>query len=194
MEDCRVGEEVLDLAAIFGNDRPVEVDLGCGKGLFLVQEAAARPSINFIGVDRMNRKVERAYRRAGERWLENVRLFRCDVFDFVHRLLPLKSIAVFHVYFPDPWPKRRHHRRRFFTITLIKALAAALTPEGKVWMATDHGSYFDEVVNRFEGSGLFQRLAEDKPPNIGVTDFEVEFRENGVPIFRAGFEKREAVG
>ena len=180
----------LDLAALFGNRNPVEVDVGCGKGLFLVQEAAARPEVNFIGVDRLFRKIERALGRVEERALGNVRLFHCDVFHFVDRLLPAGSIRAFHVYFPDPWPKRRHHRRRFVDASLLSALARALEPGGGVWIATDHRGYFEEILALFRAKPVFRPARRRRAPVTGITDFERDFLQAGIPVYRAGFLKQ----
>lgn len=179
----------LDLRALFGNDRPVEVDAGCGKGLFLVQEAAARPGVNFIGVDRLCRKIDRAFRRVKERGLRNVRLFHCDVFHFIDGLLPRESIAAFYVYFPDPWPKRRHRRRRFVDGSLVRAWARALVADGHVWIATDHREYFHAIQGLFDSEPAFQPARRRRPPVTGLSDFERDFLEAGVPLYRAGYRR-----
>ena len=179
----------LDLAALFGNRNPVEVDVGCGKGLFLVQEAVARPEVNFIGVDRMGRKIDRALGRLEKRGIVNVRLFHCDVFHFIDRLLPRESVRAFHVYFPDPWPKRRHHRRRFVDASLLAALARALETRGHVWIATDHKGYFEEIQALFRKTLSFVPSPRHRAPVTGITDFERDFLSTGVPVYRAGFRK-----
>ena len=189
MEEGEGREGHLDLVALFGNDRSVEVDLGCGKGLFLVQEAAARPEVNFIGVDRLGRKIERALRRIQARHLENIRIFRCDVFHFVDRVLPDESVSAFHIYFPDPWPKRKHARRRFFDVSFVTSLARTLRCGCPAWLATDFHEYYDQILEIFRLEPAFRPEDDPMPPVKGITDFEQEFIENDCPIFRAGFMK-----
>jgi len=181
----------LDLNAIFGNSHPVEVDIGCGKGRFLIGEARSRPHINFLGVDRTPRKLERAHQRMIKLDLPNVRLFRCDIYHFVEQLLPKGSVSVFHVYFPDPWPKKKHRRRRFFTSLLLKSLNDALDANGSIWVATDSEDYFVDIREIFEVDIRFQRLIEDRPPVKSQTDFEQNFNELELPIYRIGFTKKQ---
>ena len=189
MEEGEGREGRLDLSALFGNNRRVEVDLGCGKGLFLVQEASARPEVNFIGVDRLGRKLERALRRIRSRNLKNVRIFRSDVFHFVNHLLPADSISTFHIYFPDPWPKRKHAQRRFLDSSFVTSLARTLRHGCPVWLATDYHEYYDRILEIFRVEPAFRPKDHPLPPVIGITDFEEEFIENDWPIYRAGFEK-----
>ncbi len=179
----------MNLLSLFGNTRPVEVDVGCGKGLFLAQEGAARPHVNFIGVDRLSRKVSRTLRRIGERRLGNVRVFRCGVFHFVDRILPEESISVFHIYFPDPWPKNKHAKRRFFDAAFVASVAVALLPGGTVWLSTDQRDYYETILDLFAEEPAFRRLYREKGAGSSVTDFEEEFVEMQVPILRAGFKK-----
>lgn len=179
----------LDIGLLFGNTRPVEVDLGCGKGLFLTREAVARPEVNFLGVDRLSRKLDRTLRRLRARGAENVRLLRCDALYFVEKILPPESISVFHVYFPDPWPKKRHMKHRFLTQDMNCALLRALEPQGRLWLITDDEGYFESIVDLFQDTPAFERTKFYVPGTYSVTDFEEEFLENSLPLYRIGFVK-----
>ncbi len=179
----------IDLVALFNRSGPVEVDIGCGKGAFLVHEAARKPDVNFVGVDYLTRKLDRTRRELAERGLDNVRLFRCEVFLFVDRYLPESTVSAFHIYFPDPWPKKRQRGKRFITRSFVTSLAIDLVPEGRAWLATDSSDYFAEMLELFSGQRAFRRIDDSTAPGRGMTEFEQEFKENNVTIFRAGFEK-----
>jgi tRNA (guanine-N7-)-methyltransferase len=187
-------EGCLDLARLFGNDCPVEVDLGCGKGLFLVRTAASSPGTNFLGVDRMTRKLLRALRRAEARGLVNIRLLRVDVKYFVKLLLPRESISVFHVYFPDPWPKKRHKKHRFLNPSMLAALEAALIPGGAIRLLTDNREYFEQMEEMFRAADVFERAELPSKKARHATDFEEEFRGKGVPFYGAAYRKKPSRG
>lgn len=194
MRDPGFETSCLNLTALFGNDRPVEVDLGCGKGTFLAKEAARRPDTNFVGVDWLTRKINRAVREVRERKLRNVRFIRTDAREFVSRYLPRTSITVFHIYFPDPWPKERHRKHRFVNPGLIAQLAKALVPGGSVWFSTDFRDYHDDVIRFFRSFSLFRRTEYPLPPVESITDFERDFMALGLPVYRAGFVKQADSG
>src|SRR5215470_9929315 len=103
----------LDLVQLFGRSAPLHVDLGCGDGSFLCEMARQFPNRNFLGIERLTKRVEKVRRRAEE--VENVRVLRADTLYAVRYLLPESSVETFYLLFPDPWPKRRHQVRRIFT-------------------------------------------------------------------------------
>jgi tRNA (guanine-N7-)-methyltransferase len=124
---------------VFGNDRPVEIEIGPGRGDVLATFAAAYPGVNFFGIEAQPWYAERAQARAG---LPNVRVVAGDARCIVEHLVPPRSVQAFHVYFPDPWPKRRHGRRRLFSPRFAAALARALQPGGVAYVATDLADVF----------------------------------------------------
>src|SRR5438105_2378990 len=134
--------EPLDLTRLFGRVAPVEVDLGCGDGTFLVALAAQNPDRNFLGTERLLGRVRSVCRRIARLNLENVRVIRMESSYAVARLLPPSAISAFHVLFPDPWPKRRHHRRRLFTTEFLDAIDCSLERNGLLHLATDDTDYF----------------------------------------------------
>jgi tRNA (guanine-N7-)-methyltransferase len=180
----------LDWQAVFGNTRPVEVDLGCGKGAFLLQIAAARPEINFLGVDRLLGRLRKVDVRAQHRGLGNVRLLRIEGGYLVAYLLPPQSVAVCPVYFPDPWPKRRHHRRRLFSPQFVAEVHATLVADGELRVATDHADYFKGICGVVNGSGRFLEIAAADASVGAGTDFERKFSAEGRAIHRARWRKR----
>lgn len=178
----------LDFESIYGNQAPLEVDLGCGDGLFLAAAAAANPARNFLGIDRMPGRVQSAIRKIEIGALTNARILKIEISYAIRHLLPAASVAVFHLMFPDPWPKRRHSPRRVVTEDLFVALHRALAPDGLVRVATDEADYFREI----------ERLAARSPGFIGPTDcdtpasattFERRFKEDGLEIHRLALRK-----
>lgn len=179
----------LDWRALFGNDAPVEIDVGCGKGGYLLWAAAQRPAHNFLGVERQLvrlRKVDRKIHLAG---LTNTRLLRCEAGYLLHKLIPARSVAVYHIYFPDPWPKRRHHPRRLIQPAFISELHRTLLPGGSVNVATDDADYFAHMEITFAASPLFDRHPPTPLPVEAQTEFEKIFLAQGKTIGRARFER-----
>ena len=135
---------------IFFPSQPLEVELGSGDGSFLVEYARRHPGHNFIGVERLLgriRKLDRKGRRAGFTNLRGVRL-ECSY--FLEYLLPPGSVVALHVYFPDPWPKRRHWVRRLINGRFPILARQALAPGGTVYLRTDDGDYFRQMVTVFD--------------------------------------------
>jgi tRNA (guanine-N7-)-methyltransferase len=177
----------LDLSRLFPRLQPVEVELGSGDGSFLVDYAARHPQINFIGVERFlgrARKIDRKGRRAG---LANLRCVRLEAAYFLEYLLPQHSLQAIHVYFPDPWPKRRHHKNRLINEHFVQIARLALRPGGVVWLRTDDANYFAQMRALFAAASFFQET--DTPSALAalVTDFERDFSQKGIPTLRAAY-------
>src|ERR1700722_860382 len=130
------------LSEIFGNDRPIEIDLGSGSGKFLVESGVRYPERNFLGIERLLGRVRKTRRKACQLKLGNVRVLRVEIDYAVRYLLLPNSISRFHLSFPDPWPKRRHHTRRLVDGEFLEAISAALGANGELWIKTDHVEYF----------------------------------------------------
>ena len=138
----------LDLEKIFGRKAPLHVDLGCGDGLFLCALAQRLPDENFLGIERLLGRIRSAARKAAS--LDNVQLLQMESFYAVRYLLPAESVETFYLLFPDPWPKRRHHRRRIVTLDFLKSIHAALEHNGVIYIATDHLDYFRKIKKTAE--------------------------------------------
>ena len=179
--------ERLDLAPVFPQSQPVEVELGSGDGGFLAQWAARHPDRNFIGVERLLgrlRKLDKKGRRAG---LTNLRMLRLEASYFLTWLLPHGSVHALHVYFPDPWPKRRHWKHRLVNAEFAEAAARALAPGGTIFFRTDNAEYFAQIQSVFAGHLAFQPV--ETPPDLWaiLTDFERDFQARGVTTLRAAY-------
>ena len=135
----------LDLAAIFGNALPVVLEIGSGMGETTVQIAAARPEHDFLAVEMHWPGVGALLRRIETSGLSNVRVMRADAVDVLARL-PRASLAGIHVYFPDPWPKKRHHKRRLLKPPFVHALAQTLATGAYLHVATDWQAYAEDIL------------------------------------------------
>ena len=171
----------------FDPARPVEVDIGCGKGRFLLARATANPGIQFLGIERLLprvRKIDRKVQRAG---LDNVRIIRLEAAYTLQYFIPEHSVQRFYVLFPDPWPKRRHHKRRLFDEAFRTLLWTRLVPGGEVQVATDHLDYFAEMQNQLDADPRFESVPAMERAPEEQTDFELIFRGKGFPIGAAGY-------
>jgi tRNA (guanine-N7-)-methyltransferase len=181
--------ERLDVAMLFAKAQPLEVELGAGDGSFLVQWAALNPSVNFLGVERLLgrlRKIERKSRRTG---LENVRALRLEAGYFTEYLLPRTSVNAFHIYFPDPWPKRKHRANRLINEHFTEVLRAALVENGVVYLRTDDADYFAQMRRVFDANKNFIAVATPERLASVLTDFEREFNAQGIQTNRAAYRR-----
>jgi tRNA (guanine-N7-)-methyltransferase len=178
----------LDLAQLFSRLQPLEVELGCGDGSFLVQWAKLHPEHNYLAVERLLgrlRKVDRKAQRAG---LANVRLLRIEASYFMEYLLPPESVRALHIYFPDPWPKRRHRKHRLVNAHFVEVAARMLKPQGTVFLRTDDLNYFEQMKSVFESHHLFQDVGTPSDLGATLTDFERDFQTRGVVTLRAAYQ------
>ena len=181
----------LDLVQLFGRSAPLHVDLGCGDGSFLCEMAQQFPKRNFLGIERLTKRVEKVRRKAEK--IENVRVLRADTLFAVRYLLPKNSVETFYLLFPDPWPKRRHQFRRIFTRDFLEAIAAALEKHGILRVATDQLDYFHQIELLSHAHLQFQAVAPSLDAVLPVTKFERKFREQDVPIYRLTLRKTSPV-
>jgi tRNA (guanine-N7-)-methyltransferase len=178
----------LDLSKVFPVDQPLEVELGSGDGTLLVDLAKSRLDHNFIGIERLLgriRKMDRKARRAG---LINLRGVRIESSYFLEYLLPLHSVEVLHIYFPDPWPKRKHRRHRLINERFPQLAHQALVPGGMVCLRTDDCDYFDQMNSVFAASPLFAPRETSAGLAALLTDFERDFQARGIATLRAAYQ------
>lgn len=182
----------VDLSRVFPLPQPLEVELGSGDGSFLLEWARRNPERNFLGIERLLgrvRKLDRKTRRAG---LDNLRSIRIESAYFLEFLLPPHSAEALHIYFPDPWPKRRHERHRLINERFPTIARQALVPGGRIYLRTDSADYFKQMLAVFGETMAFSRV--ETPANLLEirTDFEQEFNSQGLATQHAAFAVNQA--
>lgn len=182
------GFQRLDLVQLFGNDRPVILEIGSGKGRFLVNTATERPDVNLIGIEKSLHYHRVIRERIAKRHLRNVRLINHDAYLVVRDMLPDASVAELHIYFPDPWPRKKEQKRRIIRPEVLQEFRRILVDGGWGIYVTDHQEYFEAAAPLIEGEFRAERRVPgpDDPPR---TNYEAKYRAEGRPIYEVRFWK-----
>jgi tRNA (guanine-N7-)-methyltransferase len=180
--------ERLDLAGIFQKLQPLEVELGCGDASFLVELARQNPERNFIGVERLLGRISKLDRKGRRAGLNNLRGVRIESSYFLQFLLPSRSASALHIYFPDPWPKKRHRKNRLINANFPALARNALVRGGMIYLRTDDKDYFAQMTEIFDASREFEK--NETPADLAelFTDFEREFSARGIKTLRAAYQ------
>ena len=184
----------LDWHALFGNDHPTEVEVGMGKGLFLLNQAVARPGVNFFGIEVVRKYQQYATTRFALRKLPNVKTTCADAKALFREFVAPGSVAAVHVLFPDPWWKARHKKRRVFTPEFAADIARSLPAGGTLHVASDVAEYFGVMTGILRAMPAFRELAAETTTGsveeAGFqTNFERKARAQGTPVGRARYER-----
>jgi tRNA (guanine-N7-)-methyltransferase len=175
----------LDRAEILRPGRPLEVDLGCGDGSFLIEMARHHPERDFIGVERLLGRARKVCRKINRNKLGNARVLRLESRYTVEWLLPENSVSRLHLLCPDPWPKVRHHRRRLVQNDFLTAVRRVLLPGGEFLFMTDHEDYFRWAEEKMAEHGGFERLSwEEDTFFYPKTDFQLQWEAEGKSMWR----------
>jgi tRNA (guanine-N7-)-methyltransferase len=181
----------VDFSAVFGRVAPVEMEIGVGKGRFLLAAAAAHRDRNWFGLEIEPEYAQIVRLKADRAGLLNLRVERIDGKAFVERRLFPGCLAGLHVYFPDPWPKKRHHKRRLVDPAWAEAAARALAPGGPLRVASDHEEYFSMIDGVLSKEPLLEKLSPGEAGDWSTgTSYELKFLKTGRPIHRAIFRRR----
>jgi tRNA (guanine-N7-)-methyltransferase len=186
--DDAISRQPIDWRAIFGNDRPVEIEIGSGKGTFLLARAPSREDVNFLGIEYARSYAVYTADRVRRRKLENVRMLAADAVPLITKHVPDKSVWRVHIYFPDPWPKRKHHRRRSIQRPFVEQLTRILRPGGQLLIVTDHLGYFQQIRRVLTdaphlASIPFPSMSAEDGEIVG-TNFERKYISQGRPFYQ----------
>lgn len=172
----------------------LEVEIGCGKGKFLVARACENPHIRFLGIDKAGRFLKRGILRGQKRGLENLEFVKGDIRIMLHTTIMPESVEIFHIYFPDPWPKRRHRDRRLLQRDFLALLHSRLKKGGLIEVATDDRDYFDAIKNSASHNSLVwkemrESVNERLMEAILPTNYEMKYKVEGRPIYYLELQK-----
>jgi tRNA (guanine-N7-)-methyltransferase len=178
----------LDLAQWFGNTNPVLIEIGSGKGRFLISTATERPDHNLIGIEKSLHYHRVIRDRVLKRHLTNVRLINHDAFLVLRDMIPDASIAEVHIYFPDPWPRKKEQKRRIIRPEVLKEIRRVLVDGGSAIYVTDHREYFEAAAPLVEAEFRSERRipGPDDPPR---TNYEAKYRAEGREIYEVRWWK-----
>jgi tRNA (guanine-N7-)-methyltransferase len=186
----------MDFARIFGRAGPVHIEVGTGRATFLLSQAKAQPEVNFLGIEWANKYYRYAVDRIGRWGLSNVRIIRTDVQSFIAEFIPDSSVDFYHIYFPDPWPKKRHHKRRFVKAENLDQILRTLRPGGIVQIATDHEDYY-RVIEKLliERKDFLERIdfvpaASAKEGEFVGTNYERKYIKDSREVFTIAVRKK----
>ena len=185
----------IDFVRIFGRAGPVHIEIGTGKGTFLLNQAGAQPGDNFLGIEWARKYYRFAVDRIGRWGLTNVRIIRTDAATFLADFVPDNSVECFHIYFPDPWPKKRHHKRRFICHANLEHLLRCLKTGGQLKIATDHADYFQVIQKlitnqdkELEEIQFLPTAGAEASEWVG-TNFERKYLKDQRPIYTLAVKK-----
>ena len=181
--------EPLPVRELFPLQQPLEVELGSGDGSFLAQYAGARPDLNFFGVERLLGRLRKLDRKGLRGGLQNLRLVRIEAGYFIEFLLPRNTAQAIHIYFPDPWPKRKHRKNRLINDRFPILASHALRPEGVVYLRTDDADYFSQMNDVFSSRSQFHRCETPAALSAIHTDFERSFHAKGIPTLITAYQR-----
>ena len=185
----------ISFPVVFGNDHSVELEIGTGKGGFLLEQATANPERNYLGIEWANKFFLYAADRFARRGLTNVRMMRTDAKTFVLNQLAESSLSAIHIYHPDPWPKHRHHKRRLIDAAFLHAAADALLDGGWLKVQTDHAEYFEVIRSCLSDNDVFEKVleVEDRQAEnsaIIATNFQIKYEREGRRFYRVECARR----
>ncbi len=182
LADAGDADPMLRWVEVFSNEHPVEIEIGIGKGRFILDAARRREDVNYVGVEWAMKYLRMAHARCVRRELSNLRFVRADAREFVEFFVPERSVNAYHIYFPDPWPKKRHHKRRLFNREFLNEVERTLMPGGLLWLATDFAEYFEVMEDVLRESDRLREI--DRVWDGAKTNYEEKYLAVGKPIYR----------
>jgi tRNA (guanine-N7-)-methyltransferase len=183
----------LDLNTAFGRDAPKILEIGCGMGETTASIAAAHPENDYLGIEVHTPGVGSLLKEIAERELVNLRVIQHDAVEVVRDMIAPATLAGIHIFFPDPWPKKRHHKRRLIQPTFVALLTSRLTPGGYIHCATDWQEYAEQMIEVLSAEPLLENTAEGfapRPDYRPQTKFESRGLRLGHGVWDVVFRRR----
>jgi tRNA (guanine-N7-)-methyltransferase len=185
MVPCDNSYFTIEPERLFGRHAPLEIEIGAGRGDFIIERAAAMPERDFLAVELAGAVAQLMAVRAGRRGLANLRVVRMDARPLANLMLAESCVAAYHIYFPDPWPKERHLKHRLFTPYFAASIGRNLADGAPLFVATDVADYADAIFAMAEAAGL-ERMAIPVP-GASETGFARKFIAAGMPVYAGAF-------
>jgi tRNA (guanine-N7-)-methyltransferase len=187
--------EVVDPTAWFDSPGPFEIEIGCGKGGFLLTRGQANPDVRLLGIELANKYFKHCADRMARRGVTNVRVMRTDAGHFMIHHLPPACVSIVHLYHPDPWPKKRHHKRRLIQPGFVEATIRVLTRGGRWLIQSDHEEYFGLIRGLLDARPElvevpWEDAGVDPGPDWAGTNFEIKYARAGLTIHRVAYIAR----
>jgi tRNA (guanine-N7-)-methyltransferase len=185
----------IDFARVFGRSGPVHVEVGTGKATFLLGQARIHPDVDYLGIEWARKYYRHAVDRMGRWGLTSVRMVRADAGAFIADHVPDNSVDCFHIYFPDPWPKTRHHKRRFVCRANVEQLVRCVRESGQIRIATDHIGYFQQIQKVLAEQVMslrqieFAHVSAAAPGELIGTNYERKYVKDSRQIYTITVEK-----
>ncbi len=183
-----IGFVRLDFAELFGNSNPVILEIGSGKGRFLISTATERPDLNLLGIEKSLHYHRVIRDRVLKRNLQNIRLINHDAFLVLRDMIPDASLAEIHVYFPDPWPRKKEQKRRIIRSEVLEQFRRTLVDGGWGIYVTDHREYYEVAAPLIEQHFRAERRIPG-PEDVPRTNYEAKYRAEGREIYEVRFWK-----
>tara|TARA_Y100001960_G_C14695775_1_gene838952 strand:- start:740 stop:1360 length:621 start_codon:yes stop_codon:yes gene_type:complete len=179
--------EPINIKNLFPVEQSMELELGCGDGSFTLDYAIGNPSRNVVALERLLGRITKLNRKAHRAGLRNLRLLRAEAVYVIKYLLLPESFNAIHVYFPDPWPKKRHHKNKLITKKFPPLVKRLLRSNGVVYMRTDNIEYFEQMLDVFGLAKGFDSVETPESLKKFITDFERDFNSQGIPTKYAAY-------
>ena len=185
--------KMLDYSSLFNNNNETIIEIGFGNGEVTSQMALIKPEYNYIGLEVYLKGFVRLLKEIGENSIDNVRIMRFNAIDVLENMIADNSVAGFHIFFPDPWPKKKHHKRRIMKSEFLHLLATKLKKNGYIYMVTDWEEYAEEVLSLVDNEPLLYNPFYDFAPPVAwrpLTKFEQKGMNKDYTINEIWFEKK----
>ena len=182
----------LPLEKIFGNNNPIVLDIGFGMGDEIIDFSTKNTTKNVLGIEMYKPAIGNLLKNIYEKNIKNIRIIECDAYCVLNYMIPDESIDEIHIYFPDPWPKKKHLKRRLLNVQFAEIIARKLKINGEIKCATDNSNYAEQIVSALSNQKFLQNMNDrygDRPINRIISKFEKKAFNNGSRLFEISFQR-----